>query len=100
VPLGLPWRVLWVVPVLGLAASQARAQEPGEDRIFHEGIESKEDKQSTTYDGSLTSTTFYYAESGKQGEKCLIFCRCGHDLRTTPILAFPLQGGRNITTPR
>jgi hypothetical protein len=50
--------------LLLLASSSATGQELGADRFFADTPEDKEDRQSTTYDGSLTSTTFYYRENG------------------------------------
>jgi hypothetical protein len=50
--------------VLLIGAAQAQAQELGADRFFAEEVEDEEDRESTTYDGSFTSTTFYYREDG------------------------------------
>lgn len=54
------------VLVAGGAAGTARAQSPeqGSDRFFAETVEDEEDREGTTVDGSLTSTTFYYREDG------------------------------------
>jgi hypothetical protein len=49
--------------VLFLAAP-AGAQELGADRFFADTAEDEEDRETTTFDGSFTSTTFYYRESG------------------------------------
>lgn len=46
----------------------ALAQEPGEDRFFFVEESDEEERQQTAYDGSLTSTSFYYKESGAQGD--------------------------------
>lgn len=56
------------VAALGTAvcAAPAAAQESGSDRFFFTEKESEQDLESTTYDGSLTSTSFYYRESGAQ----------------------------------
>src|SRR5262249_30179178 len=76
---GNGWLRLWAgvhMPVGRAAAAAAAllllapfarpvaAQEREADRFFAETVESKEALQSTTYDGSFTSTTFYYRESG------------------------------------
>jgi hypothetical protein len=45
----------------------AAAQEPGEDRFFFVAEEAEDERESTAYDGSLTSTTFYYKEDGADG---------------------------------
>lgn len=50
--------------VLLIGAAQAHAQELGADRFFADEAEDEEDRESTTYDGSFTSTTFYYREDG------------------------------------
>jgi hypothetical protein len=42
------------------------AQEPGADRFFFVEESDEEERESTAYDGSLTSTTFYYREDGSQ----------------------------------
>lgn len=49
------------------APARAQMEESGKDRFFFEGVESKSERQHTTYDGSLTSTTFLYKETGDQG---------------------------------
>jgi hypothetical protein len=50
--------------VLLIGAAHANAQELGADRFFADEAEDEEDRESTTYDGSFTSTTFYYREDG------------------------------------
>ena len=50
-----------------LAAGPASAQEPGADRFFFVEESDEEEREATAYDGSLTSTTFYYREEGSQG---------------------------------
>jgi hypothetical protein len=47
-----------------LSAVPAAAQELGAERFFADTPEDEQDRQSTAFDGSLTSTTFYYRESG------------------------------------
>ena len=56
-------RALVLLAALGGTAS---AQEPGEDRFFFVAEESEDEREKTAYDGSLTSTTFYYREDGSQ----------------------------------
>ena len=46
------------------ASSVSAQQDLGADRFFSVPTEDKEALQSTTYDGSFTSTTFYYREDG------------------------------------
>jgi hypothetical protein len=58
--------------VAALAAPAAAQDEPGEGRFFFVGKESKSERQSTTYDGSLTSTTFYYREFGSSAPAPII----------------------------
>jgi len=48
--------LLWSLP--------AAAQEQGSDRFFAETTNKAQDAQGTSFDGSLTSTTLYYRESG------------------------------------
>jgi len=52
--------------LIWLAAAPAHAQDStlGASRFFADAAEDEEDRQSTTFDGSLTSTTFYYREQG------------------------------------
>lgn len=50
--------------VLLVGAAPAYAQELSADRFFADETEGEEDRQSTTVDGSFTSTTFYYREDG------------------------------------
>jgi hypothetical protein len=64
-PLG---RALVLLAALGGTAS---AQEPGEDRFFFVAEESEDEREKTAYDGSLTSTTFYYREDGSQADPLL-----------------------------
>jgi hypothetical protein len=45
-------------------ALPAAAQGVATDRFFAGEVQDDADRQSTTFDGSLTSTTFYYRESG------------------------------------
>ena len=52
--------------VAALAAS-ASAQKLGTDRFFADRPVGEEEQQSTVYDGSFTSTTFYYREDGENG---------------------------------
>ena len=62
-------RLAAAMAVLAALAGTARAQmaESGKDRFFFEGVEGKSERQHTTYDGSLTSTTFLYKETGDKG---------------------------------
>ncbi len=46
---------------------QAAAQEPGADRFFFVA-EEQDERDKTAYDGSLTSTSFYYGEFGSAGD--------------------------------
>jgi hypothetical protein len=48
-----------------LEAPAAAQEELGADRFFAPTPADEDDTQSTTYDGSLTSTTFYYRETGE-----------------------------------
>jgi hypothetical protein len=50
--------------LLALFASPATGQEIGGDRFFAEEKVSEEAPTTTAFDGSLTSTTFYYREDG------------------------------------
>jgi len=53
--------------LLAALAGPAVAQDPGEDRFFFVE-EGQEDRDRTAYDGSLTSTSFYYSEFGSAGD--------------------------------
>jgi hypothetical protein len=50
--------------LLLVAAPPALGQELGADRFFADTPADEDDRDGTTYDGSLTSTTFYYREDG------------------------------------
>lgn len=50
--------------LLAALAGPAAGQGVGTDRFFAGEVQDEEDRESTTVDGSLTSTTFYYRESG------------------------------------
>ncbi len=49
-------------------AALAQSGETGSDRFFFDATEKAAEKESTTYDGSLTSTSFYYRENGNQAD--------------------------------
>jgi hypothetical protein len=49
-------------------AGPASAQVPGEDRFFFVAERSEEEQEETAFDGSLTSTTFFYTEAGGEGD--------------------------------
>ena len=68
-------RVLCAAAALvGAARGTAVAQstEPGSDRFFFVEKESKSERQKTTFDGSLTSTSFYYREFGSSAPPLLV----------------------------
>jgi hypothetical protein len=54
-----------------LWAAPAGAQELGADRFFADTAEDEEDRSTTTFDGSFTSTTFYYREDGGDAQPLL-----------------------------
>ena len=54
--------------LLAALAGPAAAQVPGEDRFFFVAEESEEERDETAFDGSLTSTSFYYTELGDPGD--------------------------------
>ena len=54
--------------LLAALAGPAAAQVPGEDRFFFVAEESEEERDETAFDGSLTSSSFYYKELGNQGD--------------------------------
>lgn len=56
-------RLAGAAALLGALGASASAQELGADRFFADPV-SEEAQHETDYDGSLTSTTFYYREDG------------------------------------
>ena len=54
--------------LLAALAGPAAAQDPGSDRFFFDATETADEKEKTAYDGSLTSTSFYYGEFGSAGD--------------------------------
>jgi hypothetical protein len=62
----MPLRSLLVLAALAALGGTAAAQVPGEDRFFFVEESDEEERESTAYDGSFTSTTFYYREDGEQ----------------------------------
>lgn len=62
----MPLRCALAVVLLAALARTAPAQEPGADRFFFVEASDEEERAETAYDGSLTSTTFYYREDGSQ----------------------------------
>lgn len=58
-------RALCGLALVAAAAAPARAQADEEDRFFIDKAD--DDFEKTLWQGSLTSSTFYYAESGGQG---------------------------------
>jgi hypothetical protein len=71
--------LLWA----GLPATAA-AQEPGEERFFFVTEEAEDERDTTAYDGSLTSTTFYYREQGDQAAPLMMD-------GTGPLIASPVD---------
>jgi len=62
----MPVRWALAAVLLSALARTAAAQEPGQDRFFFVEESDEEERAETAYDGSLTSTTFYYREDGSQ----------------------------------
>jgi hypothetical protein len=70
-----------LVAALGPAAL---AQEAGEDRFFFVAEEAEAERKETAFDGSLTSTSFFYTESGGEGDPY-------NGLGTAPTNASPVN---------
>lgn len=66
------WSLAGLALVAAAATPAAAQDEPGEGRFFFVDKESKSERQSTTYDGSLTSTSFYYREFGSSAPPLLM----------------------------
>jgi len=80
----MPLKVAVVFALLAGLARTGAAQQPGADRFFFVEESDEEERAETAYDGSLTSTTFYYREDGSQAAPLMTGA-------TGPLIASPVD---------